>query len=185
MKMLFALIVLASFAQAQPEPLQFHGISLGQPASAYIDCSTGKLLKGGRSFKVLKNICAGAEESLVLNVKMVGKFGNHAEDRDSVIFNSDKISSIDLSMHEQTMANVLADMTAKLGRKPDNTDPQVLQNAYGAKWSFGKAVWSGDIAVTVEEIVENGSVPPVAHGVAVIITDTKNLPVEQRASSLE
>ena len=183
MKMLLALVVLASPAFAQ-QPLQVHGISLGQPASAFIDCSTGKLLKNGRSSKILKNICAGAEVPLTLSVNMVGTFGNRGEDRDSVIFNGGKVSSIALSMHEQTIDNVVADMTAKLGRAPDNTDPQVLQNAYGAKWTFGKAVWTGDIAVTVEEIVENGRVPPVAHGVSVMITDTKSLPVENRASSL-
>ena len=186
MKMLFALVVLASFAQAQqPGPLQFHGVSLGQPASAYIDCSSGKLLKGGRSFKALKKICAGEEQSLVVSWTNVGNILNVVEDKDTVIFNKGKITSIGLGMHKQTFGNVVSDMTVKLGRKPDNIDPQVFQNAYGAAWNFGKAVWNGDVVVIVQESVNNGGVPPTAHGVLVMIMDTKDLPVEHRASSLD
>jgi len=88
-------------------------------------------------------------------------------------------------MHKQAFDNVVADMTVKLGRGPDNTDPQVLQNAMGAHWSFGQASWlADDMLIRVKESVNNTRIPPVADGVMVEITDPKNMPTEKRASSL-
>ncbi len=132
-----------------------------------------------------KEICAGGSNHIVVGSKNVGGFMNVLFDEDVAFFNGGKIVSIALSMHKEKFDNVVADMTAKLGRKPDTTEPRVFQNAFGAKWSFGKAVWTGDITVTVEEAVNSGSVPPVANGVMVTVVDAKNIPTEQRTSSLD
>jgi hypothetical protein len=142
MKMLFALMVLASFAQAQqPEPLQFHGVFLGQPVAAFADCSTGKALRGVRSPKntKIKELCANGRGFLIVGSKSVGTFLYPEFDNDFADFNGGKVYSIGLVMRKQTFDNVVADMTAKLGRNPDSTEPKVLQNRSGEMWTFGKA----------------------------------------------
>jgi hypothetical protein len=53
-----------------------------------------------------------------------------------------------------------------------------FQNAYGAKWSFNKAIWVGMPGVIVEDNVNNEDVPPRADGVVVRVMDPNSLPKE-------
>jgi len=188
MKTFLALLILASSAFAQ-QPLQFHGLALGQSVSTFKDCLitpktpaeiTADDFGYWRGIEKTKAICAGGPGSFAVNVKQLedGRI-----DEDDVVFKNGRVSSIAMSMHKQTFENVVADMTAKLGRKPDSTEPKVLQNAFGAKWSFNRAIWVGDVMATVEDAVDDNR-HPVATGVDVVIADGKPLPVENRASSL-
>lgn len=157
------------------QPPKFHGAYLGQPASDYIDCSTGKTMEKwsagtkGRG----RDICDG-KVGVIARSKKIDVLRKY--DLDRLFFSGSKVTSIMITMHSEKFDVVVADMATKLGRKPDSTDPSTFQNAYGAKWSFNKAMWLGVPGVIVEDNVNNEDVPLMADGVAVTVMDANALP---------
>jgi hypothetical protein len=68
-------------------------------------------------------------------------------------FNDGKLRLIVVTIYSHTFDVVVASVTERYNRKPDTARVQYLQNAMGAQWEVGEAVWqlSNSTRCTVQE----------------------------------
>jgi hypothetical protein len=146
------LFLCAVCAFAQDGPITFRGAYLGQPVSAYVDCSSGKARTIQPGYKTHGKLCRG-ERGWVYHTKSVGVWHPRAEG-EILEFQGKVLSKIRIELANNDWEKLRYDLSQKLG-EPSSEPPEVYGNLFGARWEFNQGFWrKGDIVAYAGEKVE-------------------------------
>jgi hypothetical protein len=171
MKVLVALCLLCGFCFAQDEPIKFRGAYLGEPLSAFVDCSSGKPKALNDDFKPHGKLCEG-RSGVITHVQVHSSFLKApTTEGEQFFFDDKKIVKVKIYIPDTDWDKVRSDLSAKLG-EPTSEPPQVFQNGFGARWEYDQGFWhKGDI-VAYAGIKANAVGSHIfTHGIEITITE--------------